>query len=1127
MPRTILPAAGLLLIALLASSAAAAETRTVTLITGDRVVIGDGEQPSVTVQARKGREGIAFSTTYRQLKSGRNGNHLFVIPADAMPLIGSGRLDRQLFDVTTLLKSHYHDGEIDHVPVVVTYKPRASAAFVTSASLAGAAITNRFDSVNGVAATVDKEDAGHFWDSLTGSGSSALSAQNNAVEKIWLDRMLYPVLDVSVPQIGAPTAWQSGYDGTGVVVAIIDTGVDTSHPDLVGKVLAEKNFVDTVDRDTHGHGTHVASTVAGTGAASNGRFRGVAPGAQLISAKVCNALGCALSGIMAAMHWAVEEQGVRLINMSLSGEINTPGVDPLEQALDQLTARYGALFVVAAGNNGTPLPIPGALGIESPGSAAAALTVAAVDRTGQMADFSSRGPLRGDYRIKPDISAPGVNIVAARADGTRMGEPVGDSYVTASGTSMAAPHVAGAAAILLQRYPNWTPEQLKSALMSTARFNPAAAVIDQGAGFIDVPAALTTAIVPDTSSMSLGIAEFPHDDDPILTRTVTYRNSGNLSISLSFQLDVRGPNGAAAPAGMFTLDRSVVTVPAGGTGTVTLSTNTRVSAPFGLFTGRLIATGGGKTLGIPLGVYREEERYNFSLQHIDRNGAPAAAFNTVLVPLDQDMIFMPMVDGDGTNANTTLRVPGGRYVVQTQFYDDSRAVSTLLLHPGHLLNAPVSLTLDARNAAPLTIAAPTSTAFSFWSRVEFEASAVWGTHSYGVQWTEPQARSLYTGVVGQPAEHIRSYVSEQWRDGSSSTGDAALYAAVFTQNGTLVTGAKTIPVDQMSVVRARYAPAPVDSRNQYAVGAMGVGADVPGFSPTHVAFDRSGFLPQQRTEYYYSPNSDVRWSNELSAGSYQSLDAPSRQYQPGQMYFSRWNEAPFAPALPNYNPEVLWSYRAGDTMTLEIPLLADRQSHGSTLLSGLQTNFLRLYRNGEMIGDVQYPHGPSEFSVPPESADYRIEATVAQADFDPGIRQTIIGLSTLVRGAWTFQSGHVTAGSKTQLPLMTVRFNPTLNEHGEAVRGPSFKMPVSVHQLDRQGTVDVPTLKIDASFDEGASWSEVQLERNGSEWIATLQHPEDASYVSLRASAQGPSANSAEITVIRAYALTNPAPSAR
>jgi hypothetical protein len=580
---------------------------------------------------------------------------------------------------------------------------------------------------------------------------------------------------------------------------------------------------------------------------------------------------------------------------------------------------------------------------------------------------------------------------------------------------------------------------------------------------------------------------------------------------------------------MFTLDRTALTVPAGGTGTVTLTTNTRVSAPFGLFTGRLIATAGGKTLGIPLGVYREEERYNFTLQHVDRNGAPAARFRTLLVPLDQHMTFMPTVDGDGTNATTTLRVPGGRYVVETEYFDDSGAVSTLLLHPGHLLNAAVSLTLDARQATPLTIAAPTATAVSFWSRTEYEASAVWGTHRHGIQWTEAQGnpRLLYTGTVGQPADHIRSYVSGQWRDGASSTGDAALYAAAFTQDGMLPTGTKTIPVDQMSVVRARYAAAPTDTRYPYALGAMGVGVDVPGSQVAFIAFDRSVFLPQQRTEYYYSTDGAVRWSNALAAGSYQNLTAPSRQYQPRQMYFSRWNEAPFAPALPNYNPKVLWSYRTGDTMTVEIPMLADRQSHASTLLSGLQTNLLRLYRNGEMIGEVEYPHGPSEFSVPPESADYRIEAMVAQADFDPGIRQTIIGLSTRVTGVWTFQSGHVSAGSKTQLPLMTVRFNPALNEHGEAVSGTSFKVPVSVHQLDRQGVVDVRTLKIEASFDDGVSWSEVQVERSGSEWIATLQHPADASYVSLRAIAQGPSANSAEITVIRAYALTSPVPSAR
>lgn len=98
--------------------------------------------------------------------------------------------------------------------------------------------------------------------------------------------------------------------------------------------------MDTASDDLDGHGTHVASTVAGTGAASNDRYRGVAPGAQLVSARVCTAFRCPVSHVLAGMQWVVMEQGARIINVSIS-DINTPEIDPLEQAVDELTAQYG------------------------------------------------------------------------------------------------------------------------------------------------------------------------------------------------------------------------------------------------------------------------------------------------------------------------------------------------------------------------------------------------------------------------------------------------------------------------------------------------------------------------------------------------------------------------------------------------------------------------------------------------------------------------------------------------------------------------------------------------------------------------------------------------------------------
>ena len=163
---------------------------------------------------------------------------------------------------------------------------------------------------------------------------------------MWLDAKVEALDDVSNGQIGAPDAWAAGHDGTGATVGIIDTGVDRTHPDLAGRIVEAQNFVeagfpgggvpdDVTDR--HGHGTHVASTVAGSGAASGGRYEGVAPGTKLVIAKALDDNGeGSNSAIIAAMEW--EAQRVDVVSMSLGGN-PTDGTDPLSTAVNELTAQ--------------------------------------------------------------------------------------------------------------------------------------------------------------------------------------------------------------------------------------------------------------------------------------------------------------------------------------------------------------------------------------------------------------------------------------------------------------------------------------------------------------------------------------------------------------------------------------------------------------------------------------------------------------------------------------------------------------------------------------------------------------------------------------------------------------------
>ncbi|MFC7583854.1 S8 family serine peptidase [Nonomuraea antimicrobica] len=321
-----------------------------------------------------------------------------------MPLLAEGRLDPRLFDVTQLAALGYDDAASPGLPLILTYPEQTGAAALRAAG--GRPLT----AINGVARSEPR--TGDLWKSLTGQARTAA-----APAKIWLDGKAKLSLDVSVPHIGAPAAWAAGHTGKDVPVAVLDSGYDPDHPDLQGLVAKSANFTSEPDvRDLNGHGTHVAATIAGSGAASGGRYKGVAPGARLLIGKVCEQSGyCPDSAVIEAMTWAAEN-GARIANLSL-GSSDTPGDDPAEQAVNNLSEKYGTLFVIAAGNDG-----PQTLG--SPSTADRALSVGASYRDDDtVAQFSGTGPRAGDAAIKPDLIAPGVNIVAARAVGTSGGSP--------------------------------------------------------------------------------------------------------------------------------------------------------------------------------------------------------------------------------------------------------------------------------------------------------------------------------------------------------------------------------------------------------------------------------------------------------------------------------------------------------------------------------------------------------------------------------------------------------------------------------------------------------------------------------------------------------------------------------
>ncbi|MET0494595.1 MAG: S8 family peptidase, partial [Actinoplanes sp.] len=597
---------------------------TVTLITGDKVTLTGGG--GVQVRDHEGR--------LTGFLSGRKDGDTYVYPHDALPYLDSGLLDERLFNITDLVADGYDDAHSERIPLIVTYHGTAPKS---RAALPGATDVRPLASIDGAALSVDH--SGSFLTSITGGRADGVREKSlsGTIEKVWLDGKAEAALAESTAQIGAPEVWRRGNVGRGVDVAVLDTGIDLAHPDLAGQVAATESFVpgQTI-QDGKGHGTHVASTIAGTGAASAGQEQGVAPGARLHIGKVLGDDGFGQeSWIISGMEWAVRDQHARVVNLSLGAD-PTDGTDPMSQAVDQLSAETGALFVISAGNDG-----PGAYTVGTPGAADAALTVGAVDNKDLLAFFSSQGPRVGDRALKPDLTAPGVNILAARSQYIDEGE---GSYLSMSGTSMAAPHVTGAAALLAAEHPELTGRQLKDALVSTTKATPDVTAYQGGTGRLDAAAA-TSATVFATGSVNFGYPAYPTAPAGPVDREITYTNIGTtpVTLALSSSLD------------LITLSAERLTVPAQGSASVTATTTFDQVPDDQAFSGYVTATAGTAGLRTSVAVGQEGVRRHLTLRTKDRAGKPVAGR---LVLLGSEKTITEQIDDTGT---LDLRLPADTY----------------------------------------------------------------------------------------------------------------------------------------------------------------------------------------------------------------------------------------------------------------------------------------------------------------------------------------------------------------------------------------------------------------------------------------------------------------------------------
>ncbi|MER6949434.1 S8 family serine peptidase [Nonomuraea sp. NPDC000554] len=1022
----------------------------VTLITGDKVtVIGTASR----VEPGPGRE-VAFT---KQVLDG----HLYVIPSDARPLVTQGVLDRRLFDVTQLLAWRYGDADKGDIPLITQSAKGAAPA------LRGAQGTRQLAGLGMTTLRLPKSGAAQTWKELA-DGARTLAG---GATKIWLDGLRSPSLDRSTKQIGATEAWKQGMTGEGVTVAVLDSGYDPNHPDLKGVVTQERNFSDEPDiRDHDGHGTHVASIIA----SNDAKYRGVAPGARLAIGKL-GSFSYSDSALLAGMEWAALDVKAKIVNMSLGGP-GDPTIDPVEEAVNTLSARTGTLFVVAAGNGGSSKPV------SSPATADAALAVGAVDRQDQVADFSSRGPREGDHAIKPDITAPGVEIVAAAAEGTADG-----AHVEKSGTSMAAPHVAGAAAILAQRHPDWTGQQLKAALVGSAAPSPGATPFQQGTGRVDLVRALKQQVMVETKD---AWAAFLWDgpDGRKQTGTITYTNTGDAPVTLDL----------AAEGEVLKLSTQRLDVPAKGQASVTLSIDATGKNP-GDYPGTVTATSGETVIRTVAGAYVEPESYDVTVNVVGKQGQPVDPWVIEFYDTKTGATREPLFQ----NGTAKIRLPKGEQNVFTEIVDkiDGKHFLTMADSALKVEGGGQRLTVDARQGKAVKITLDDPSAKLRPGISHGLTHGAWNFWAFGGGWDV----NTEFFVVPSRRPGLTYALETTWLSKDVSPSPYVYDLVDRRTDG--------IPDDP--TYNARQKELAKVTTTYRASGVAATGTPMAGFRTSDLPGDSLdgpvGDVPLPGTLIHYR-TPGLTYNSGLQVGSSLMFDGGkvAKRGETSEV----WNAAVTGPSF-----QLPGGSRTGDKLTFSgMGLFADG-GQGRTGSDTAATGAATLAKDGQVLARADlancdvYDKEKCELraDLPAGSGVYTLTASMRR-------QVPHSALSTGVESVWTFPSA--TAAKEQPLPLMAVRYSPAgLDESNRAKPGSVTRLPLRIERNPGSAQAEVKSVRLEMSTDDGAKWRQIPVVHTGSEWTAVLTNPRTAGFVSLRAVVTDAAGGGVTQTITRAYAV--------
>lgn len=983
---------------------------------------------------------------------------------------------------------------------------------------------------------------------------NAYASVSSPAVDVYPDLTVNATTEDNIVQIGADQVWSmtdsygSQVRGTGIVVAVIDTGIAYTHPDLGAgfgpsyKVIGGYDFHngDSDPMDDNGHGTHVAGIIA-----ASGNLTGVAPGAKLLAYK---ALGSDGSGSMSNVILGVERamdpnndgntaDHADVISMSLggSGDVNDPICLAVQSAIDA-----GVVVVIAAGNSG-----PGMGTVASPGVAPNAITVGAINETGALASFSSRG-VPNSLTIKPEISAPGVNILSTVPFfGTKHSASSG--YSSMSGTSMATPHVSGAVALLLQLHPLWTPAQVKSALISGSS-DLAEPLWLAGAGGLWVPGATSQRLFAEQPLISCGFAGEAAQE-------ITVSNSGS-SISLTagstdrYSMSADGSVDTSYWSNSSASSPPSQSIASGSSGKVSLSVAIPpASAPEGYYEGSILVNGPGASLRIPFG-YALLSRLTVRVFNMDGN--------EVFDPYGGVWVYSTPGAGIaiGTRAGTTcappavFMLPSGQYSVHAMghqliyTYSDPYILSDTI-DLGRLVRTELNLTMASANRMVMDLATDDGNPiyvkdFRVFCRfvgsednVSFHLGgsdySVIGNDLFSLRTSMPVYVSNTAATVGisiagfSYSSGMWDFMARNWNHWYESAADSSTeffiesssdlqYLLAWEFSGITSSTPTALEIDpsKVSVYDTKY---DIPGALQSAWGNWGTHLAIGGDSSFYIRRDTdtslnpffSGMTRKTIVQgvwsepYFYGSLFDgyfVRqfyspdYSHTNKADTMSDLYLPDRNFlQPisGLNFTERLGEGPFYPSVRTEN--------TNSAFVLFHPLLRDQSD---AVVGGMYVPTMRLYKDGGLSGVYQL----SEYLS-------RLPA------------ERIVNLSG--NGAYTAEIDYQPTPQVCNHVTIALHFTvPSVDANPPEIRGldmsqrftPGSSLPIRVSAHDDGSTV---SLEMSWRLSGATDWQTLPVTSVGTDaFDASIQTPATAESIDLKLKATDASGNYIEYTALSA-----------